>query len=325
MELVKNNLRRMRLTAGSDCCDVFLAHYDGREQAWRKAFGDSWYNHEVAYSSNDPGFKFQLLQQHFQKEGQVTAWTQRYTYLWALDEDMDIEGVNFGEFLQLADQSRSSIIGPAFTEPDGKLTWDIQNPHKECDFRYTNYVEVIAPMIRTNALRTILVECKHCIHEKTVWGLDGVWCNFVGHKLNPDSVETTCALLDRTPVFHRDFKTLKGKYTKFAKTTRLDFRSSGQADSDDVKLYHPNFYVKGADQKTLRCMHGGQSSSNSSKESTPTSPTDSLRSMASALPESRLHRLADAIKKSHQAAGHGKRGATTPGAPRRRRMRHAMS
>lgn len=322
MELVKNNLRRMRLTAGSDCCDVFLAHYDGREQAWRKAFGDSWYNHEVAYSSNDAGFKFQLLQQHFQKEGQRSAWTQRYNYVWALDEDIDVQGVNFGEFLHLADQSNAYIMGPAFTEPDGQLTWEIQNPHEECDFRYTNYVEVIAPIIRTSALKAILMDCKHCIHQRTVWGLDGVWCNFVGHKLNSDKLETTCALLDKTPVFHRDFKTLKGKYTAL-KTHREDFQKLGKTDSKDVETQYPNFYVRMSKQTTFRCMRGGQSATLSAKDSQHLQAhrladvVDRLAAAASASPETPSRHLAEAGKTASQATRSPlRRGASK--APRRR-------
>ena len=65
--------------------------------------------------------------------------------------------------------------------------YGIQAPNEHCSFRYTNFVEVIAPVISTDALRALVVDCKDCIHRKTVWGLDNVWCGFVANQLSLSS------------------------------------------------------------------------------------------------------------------------------------------
>ncbi len=41
----------------------------------------------------------------------------------------------------------AAINGPAFTQPGGPLQFRVQMPDEDCDYRYTNFVEVIAPLI----------------------------------------------------------------------------------------------------------------------------------------------------------------------------------
>lgn len=64
---VEQNVRRARESAGDNCCDVFLAHYDGEKgrQAWRRALGEEWYTSKVRFSAVDPGFKFALLKRYY--------------------------------------------------------------------------------------------------------------------------------------------------------------------------------------------------------------------------------------------------------------------
>jgi len=256
MELVRQGLAHLRETAGRKCCDVFLAHYDGTASLWRRKLPE-WYDREVTFSRTDVGFKFELIQEYFTKEGSA-AWPARYEYIWALDEDIDVRGTDFGELLRLADRADAYITGPAFTQASGHIVWRIQEPRKDCDFRYTNYVEVIAPLIRTQALRSILVDCEHCIHRKTIWGLDGIWCGFVAHQQKRKSHRNACAVLDRTPVFHRDFRTLRGKYVKGSAAENPTFRADGLSDLRDVAAHHVGLYVRPWEQKTLECVrHSG--------------------------------------------------------------------
>jgi len=117
------------------------------------------------------------------------------------------------------------------------LSHPIQVPQPNCQFRYTPLVEVIFPLIRPKALVQILTACDHCIHEKTVWGLNWIWCSFSARRLGHPR-EKACAILDQVPVLHLNFKTLDGKYDK-DRNVNSSFYDQGDADRMDVKRHHP--------------------------------------------------------------------------------------
>ena len=143
-----------------------------------------------------------------------------YDYVWALDEDIDLANTDVAGLLRVADRDGASINGPAFTQPGGPLQFRVQMPDEDCDYRYTNFVEVIAPLIRVPALETLLTECEGCIHDSTSWGLDQVWCGFLDHhreevRKNAGAFwepsyhpHRSCAVVDKTPVYHRDYLVL---------------------------------------------------------------------------------------------------------------------
>lgn len=252
MDVVKRSVAQMRKSAGSDCCDVLLAHYDGTKGLanWRDA-DPMWYQTEVAYSETIAGFKFAILRDVYRKYGSE-KWPAQYQFVWVLDEDIDLSPTDGDLALQLANSSGAFIVGPSLRQNGGKVTWKIQVPNPSCIFRFTNYVEVIAPMIRVSALQAVLEDCKSCIHDKTAWGLDGVWCNFVAQDLQVED-GSTCAILDATSVIHQNFKTLAGKYDAGNRVNR-NFLGDGHGDQLDTERRYPELYVKGSDQETLRCV-----------------------------------------------------------------------
>jgi len=83
---------------------------------------------------------------------------------------------------------------------------DHAKPH-QCLYRHVNFVEVMMPLIRQAALVRILTGCDHCIHEKSTWGLDMVWCFWTARQFNMDP-KRGCAILDQVSVQHLNLKTL---------------------------------------------------------------------------------------------------------------------
>merc|ERR1712232_369177 len=132
-------------------------------------------------------------------------------------------------------------------------------PCAACDFRYTNFVEVICPLIRIVAMRAILVYCSHCLHEFSSWGLNSVWCRHVSSMLQLADYQTSCALVDATPIQHLDFKSLKGKYDQRGSLSR-SFLARGNQDKQDVRRYHAREYINGT--RTFRCIGRGDMSQN---------------------------------------------------------------
>lgn len=252
MDVVRRGVAKMRKTAGEDCCDLFLAHYDGAQglSRWRDA-DPTWYQTEVAQSETVSGFKFAILRDIYKKYGS-DQWPAKYAFVWALDEDIDLSATDGGLALELATSSKALIVGPSLRQNGGRITWKVQVPNPSCIFRYTNYVEVIAPIIRVSALQAVLVDCAHCIHDKTAWGLDDVWCNFLAEEFHME-VGSTCAILDATPVLHQNFKTLAGKYDA-RNHVNMNFRDNGLNDQQDTEKRYPELYVREKDMGTLKCV-----------------------------------------------------------------------
>eukprot|EP00913_Durusdinium_trenchii_P024246 g22765.t1 len=131
-------------------------------------------------------------------------WEKRYEFVWALDSDIDISKADVSNFLEMARHMNSAIIGPTFVEKEHMVIRreghsptrhsrhhhgyqasgpnKIQEPDPGCDFRHTDFVELTAPLLKSSVLKQILVDCKHCIHERSDWGLDMMWCNYVSER-----------------------------------------------------------------------------------------------------------------------------------------------
>lgn len=81
--------------------------------------------------------------------------------------------------------------------------WRFERPDPNCDYRHTDFVELTAPILTMAALPMIFNDCSKCIHDKSDWGLDMVWCNFLASEAKQAS---GCALIDATPVNHLNWK-----------------------------------------------------------------------------------------------------------------------
>ncbi|CAK9038039.1 Tartrate-resistant acid phosphatase type 5 [Durusdinium trenchii] len=204
--------------------DVMLAHYRGSPADWNQ----KWYKEHVLKSISGMGYKFHFLQKAYE----AGDWEKRYEFVWALDSDIDISKADVSNFLEMARHMNSAIIGPTFVEKEHMSLAamqdsarvirreghsptrhsrhhhgyqasgpnKIQEPDPGCDFRHTDFVELTAPLLKSSVLKQILVDCKHCIHERSDWGLDMMWCNYVSERFGHG-----CALVDKTPVVHLDW------------------------------------------------------------------------------------------------------------------------
>lgn len=252
MELVMKNVNHLRETYNGNA-DVYLAHYDLHKDRWLRTHGE-WYNQNIQFSADRKGYKFQLAQALLTKSDALTS-ISKYDWVWVLDEDIDFTSTNIPLLFSEAKATGSLLVLPAFRElaldptsegdADGNgLSYPMQQPVKNCRFRYVPMVEVIFPLIRPQALWQILTNCEHCIHAKTVWGLDRMWCSFSARMLGRQR-EQACAILDQTPVLHRNFRSLLGKYQADGHL-KTEFVEGGIADKKDVEKHHADDFVVGA-------------------------------------------------------------------------------
>jgi hypothetical protein len=250
----KRNVQHLRATYPGRV-DVVLFHYDQQQAEWMadSSSGD-WYKENVQGFMEEKGGKFQLLQKYFKDVEPM----KKYSWIWAADEDFDITGIDIPGMMQTAEDSGSKIVAPAVRFPakaskaskasmqpfgsyeaadfetsfcgegDRKCKFQFGNP--ACKYSYANYLELMLPMFRPEALRKLLTECEHCIHDHSMWGLDHVWCKFVADKLNMTNHDHGCAILDQSHALKLVFHTLPQDY------------HSHEA-LNDTRAHNPNYYV----------------------------------------------------------------------------------
>jgi len=230
--------------------DVYLAHYDAKQAVWVNKNAE-WYRKNVDFSSQSSGYKFQLMKKLL-SGGPFSPDLDKYAWVWALDEDVDFTKTNLARLFELANKSEALLGLPAFTELDSfgkeqsKLNYPMQMPQPGCSFRYAPVVEVIFPFIRPAVLSALFHDCNHCIHQKSVWGLDRMWCSWSAG-LFQMKASRACALIDETPVLHRNFKTLRGKYiVSGANEMQAGFMNMAMVDFKDVQSHHRSDFVEGA-------------------------------------------------------------------------------
>lgn len=251
MSLVKENVRNLRSTFGKDQVDVFLAHYDENSTYW-KARDEAWYSTNVQFHSDAKGArKFSLAVKVF-KDFDLSP----YKWVWMADEDLDAHATDLRKMVDLADASGAVINLPAFTQPHGAVAHVFQEPQPDCEYRLTDYVEVIFPFFRPAALEAVLYQCDGCIGEESTWGLDGVWCRFVRNKLQLKDL--ACSIIDTTPVVHADLRTIPNKYVvtdnKSDNRTVLDnFQEKNWQQVKRVKAKQPGLRVPPWNH-TEKCM-----------------------------------------------------------------------
>jgi len=111
MNLVMANINHLRMHYDGQV-DVFLNHYDKTNETWlrHKAF---WYTANVQNESFVDGLKFPMVSKVISDFQQIA----NYSWIWVMDEDIDITQTNIPEMFTVAEETGSPIVAPAIRFP----------------------------------------------------------------------------------------------------------------------------------------------------------------------------------------------------------------
>eukprot|EP00927_Polykrikos_kofoidii_P008779 TRINITY_DN13661_c0_g1_i1.p1 TRINITY_DN13661_c0_g1~~TRINITY_DN13661_c0_g1_i1.p1 ORF type:complete len:1425 (-),score=205.83 TRINITY_DN13661_c0_g1_i1:62-4336(-) len=252
MKVVSDDIEHAR--AQIDGVHVYLAHYKaGGARLWQDKLRPDWYKSNVDFSAERPGFKFGLMRLLLT---QPNFHLSMYKWVWALDDDIDITPVLLPRLLAVAETTHALIVSPAFTQlgqsdEERALIYPHQGPDERCLYRYTRLVEVIMPVIESTALEAILSSCEHCVHNKSSWGLDRMWCSWTAEQLSRPVLQN-CAIVDATVAVHKNYRSLAGKYSASRAITN-SFLQTGMQDFNDTMAHHPFQFVDGPLQSQTWC------------------------------------------------------------------------
>ena len=130
---------------------------------------------------------------HLERYGELVP----FSHVWIVDDNVELSQ---SAILTMHAMSRSGLAYIA--QPSIRNSHiPIVRPNDSCSYRYTDYVEVMAPVIHTCALRPIL----HSLVRQDVysdWGLDMLWCKWSAAALN-ESTFHMCAVVDSVQAIKR--------------------------------------------------------------------------------------------------------------------------
>lgn len=115
---------------------------------------------------------------------------QKYRYVWLPDDDLLCVPEQVSRMFSVCDDLQLDLAQPALT-PDSYFTHVITLQHSEFQVRFTNFVEIMAPVLSTDMLARVFPTLAGNISG---YGLDAVWPHY--SKLGK------VAIIDDTPVKH---------------------------------------------------------------------------------------------------------------------------
>ena len=140
---------------------------------------------------------------------------QQYRYVWFPDDDLLTTPENVSRMFLLCDELGIDLAQPALT-PDSPHTHLITLQHKDFQVRFTNFVEIMAPVLSAEMLVKVFPTLHGCISG---FGLDHVWPRL--------TTLGRVAILDATPVQHT--RPVGGPNYRFN-------REAGLAPADEARV-----------------------------------------------------------------------------------------
>lgn len=99
-----------------------------------------------------------------------------FSHIWIVDDNVKMPAASMKMFLSLVMRSNAYIAQPAVSQSHISLA----RPKLSCDIRFTDYVEIMAPLVNTCVLQHVL----KYLYRKNVysnWGIDMLWCKYTSH------------------------------------------------------------------------------------------------------------------------------------------------
>lgn len=181
----------------------------------------------------------------------------QYDAVWFPDDDIRTHPGNISRMFELFMENKLQLAQPALT---ANSYFQVTVQHIDYKLRYTNFVEIMAPILSRDALRV----CYPTFHKSvTGWGMEYVWAKLLGY---PDK---GMAILDETPVKHTRPPGQGELYENIKKQLKIDVWDPKYKDVwneyeieikepseigyyDGIKKWEPYTSIEDHEEKTIR-------------------------------------------------------------------------
>jgi hypothetical protein len=160
--------------------DIFVSYY-----------GDEFekYEEHADFYEHVSGLKYPVVAQCLSARPDLLS---AYDAIWIPDDDLLADSATIGKMFELFHKHELWLAQPALGR--GSFTRrKVLKVAPNSVLRYTNFVEIMAPLFSRYALTTLLPTFTS---SASGWGLDYIWPHLLGYPRN------RIAILDATPVIH---------------------------------------------------------------------------------------------------------------------------
>jgi hypothetical protein len=136
------------------------------------------------------GFKWWLIKSFIEDN---LEWVSQFEYIWLPDDDLSINTKSINELFEIAKKHSLWLCQPALL---GYASHNITLPRENSLLRFTNFVEVMAPLMD---LDTLLKLKETFDVNYSSWGLDGVWPYLLGNPKDKVAIIDTVKMIHTKP------------------------------------------------------------------------------------------------------------------------------
>jgi hypothetical protein len=129
---------------------------------------------------------------------------KKYNFVWLPDDDLDTDYEQINQLFEIHKKHNLSLSQPSIY---GHVSYDIERQNKSTVLRYTNFVEVLCPLMNLETLMTLYPT--YNLNESS-WGLDYLWPKILNYP------NDKIAIIDLVFVIHT--RAVGETYSRFKKT-----------------------------------------------------------------------------------------------------------
>lgn len=161
--------------------DIYVSYFGNEENRYAES---------ADFHENRKGMKWPVLGELLQARPDLL---ERYDYFWFPDDDIVTDTDTINRMFDFAAAYRLALAQPALTR-NSYFSWPLLLQDARHQLRYTNFVEVMVPVLDRAALRTCLPTFTE---NSSGWGLDFLWPTLLQSR-----GAQAIAIIDATAVFH---------------------------------------------------------------------------------------------------------------------------
>lgn len=172
------------------------------------------YSLNSKFFKRDKGNKFKLIFQFYKDFEEII--TKNYKYVWMPDDDVIIAGSEIDRLFEIAELEGMILCQPAM---EGYISHKITKPKFLSYLRFTNFVEVLAPLMEISVFKKL--SDTFCLNESS-WGYEFLWAKLLGNPIDKIGIIDSVKMIHTRPV-GKDYSRFKTPPNEDLKDLNLKF------------------------------------------------------------------------------------------------------
>lgn len=158
------------------------------------------YSKDAKFFKQAKGDKFKLIYQFYKDFEKIIS--ENYQFIWMPDDDIIISGNEIDRLFEISECEGLILSQPAVK---GYFSHRITMPKFLSYFRYTNFVEVLAPLMEISVF--VNLSSTFCLNESS-WGYEFLWVKML------DNPKDKIGIIDSVTIFHT--RPIGKNYSRFS-------------------------------------------------------------------------------------------------------------